>query len=316
MCINQPIRLDVVVGFSFFFQAEDGIRDWSVTGVQTCALPISGDPILPISRGPERMTVAEVNALLYSSHHPREQLERALRIPALSPGWRWSLEALLRAETAHPGASGNAGLVPEVSARTAAPGFRPLRVARMDRECIAATALTLEPTDGRPLTRPLPGQFVVLRLRPTPDGPALFRSYSLSGPLSEERYRVSVKLEPNGAGGTFLASHVHPGDVLDVSEPRGAFVLQAGAGPVVLLSAGIGATPVLAMLHAPSTSSSPREIWWLHGARNRSSQSFAAEVRQLVGGLGHGRSRVWFSQPGPEDRQGQDYDARGRLDIA
>jgi ferredoxin-NADP reductase len=84
----------------------------------------------------------------------------------------------------------------------------------------------------------------------------------------------------------------------------------------VLLSAGIGATPVLAMLHALSTTSSVREIWWLHGARNRSSQSFAAEVRQLVGGLGHARSRVWFSQPGPEDRQGQDYDARGRLDIA
>jgi ferredoxin-NADP reductase len=261
------------------------------------------------------MTVAEVNALLYSSRHPREQLERALRIPALSPGWRWSFEALLRSEVAHPGAAGNAGLVPEVAAHTAAPGFRPLRVARIDRECVDVISLTLEPTDGRRLTLPLPGQFVVLRLRPSPGGPALFRSYSLSGPLSEERYRVSVKLEPNGAGGTFLASHIQPGDVLDVSEPRGAFVLQAGGGPVVLLSAGIGATPVLAMLHALSASGSPREIWWLHGARNRSSQSFAAEVRQLVAGLGHVRSRVWYSQPGPEDRQGQDYDARGHLDI-
>jgi|KBSMisStandDraft_5_1062788.scaffolds.fasta_scaffold00276_34 MOSC domain-containing protein YiiM/ferredoxin-NADP reductase len=275
----------------------------------------AGDEIVPVARGLERMTVAEVNALLYSSHHPREQLERALRIPALSPGWRWSFEALLRAEATHPGAAGNAGLVPEVAAHTAAPGFRPLRVARIDRECVDVISLTLEPPDGRRLTPPLPGQFVVLRLRPSPDGPFLFRSYSLSGPLSEERYRVSVKLEPNGAGGTFLASHIRPGDVLDVSEPRGGFVLQAGGGPVVLLSAGIGATPVLAMLHALSASASPREIWWLHGARNRSSQSFAAEVRQLVGGLGHGRSRVWYSQPGPEDRQGQDYDARGHLDI-
>jgi MOSC domain-containing protein YiiM/ferredoxin-NADP reductase len=271
----------------------------------------AGDEIVPVARGPERMTVAEVNALLYSSHHPREQLERVLRIPALSPGWRWSFEALLHAG----GAPGNAGLIPEAAARTAAPGFRPLRVARIDRECVDVISITLEPTDGRPLTAALPGQFVVLRLRPTSGGPALFRSYSLSGPLSPDRYRVSIKLEPNGAGGTFLSSHVHQGDLVDVSEPRGAFVLQAGDGPVVLLSAGIGATPVLAMLHALAASASPREIWWLHGARDRRSQSFGAEVRQLLAALGHGRSRVWYSKPGPEDRAGQDYDARGRLGL-
>jgi MOSC domain-containing protein YiiM/ferredoxin-NADP reductase len=275
----------------------------------------AGDAIVPVARGPERMTVTEVNALLYSSRHPRDQLERVLRIPALSPGWRWSFEALLRGQEDHPGATGNAGLVPDVAARTAAPGFRPLRVSRLDRECVDVISLSLEPADGRRLTTPLPGQFVVLRLRPGPEGPSLFRSYSLSGPLSDEWYRVSVKLEPNGAGGAFLGSHVHPGDVIDVSEPRGSFVLQPGGGPVVLLSAGIGATPVLAMLHSLAAGASPREIWWLHGARNRGSQSFAAEVRQLVGRLGHGRSHVWYSQPGPDDRQGQDYDTRGHLGI-
>ena len=109
----------------------------------------AGDPILLIAKGPERMTVAEVNALLYSSHHPRDQLERALRIPALSPGWRWSFEALIRSQDAHPGATGNAGLVPEVAAQTAAPGFRSLRVSRNDRECADVISLTLQPTDGR-----------------------------------------------------------------------------------------------------------------------------------------------------------------------
>src|SRR5207244_11439240 len=101
----------------------------------------AGDPILLITRGPERMTVAEVNALLYSSHHPRDQLERALRIPALSPGWRWSFAALVRGQDADPGATGNAGLVPAAAARTAAPGFRPLRVARIDRECADVISL-------------------------------------------------------------------------------------------------------------------------------------------------------------------------------
>jgi MOSC domain-containing protein YiiM/ferredoxin-NADP reductase len=275
----------------------------------------AGDLILPIARGPERMTVAEVNALLYSSHHPRDQLERALRIPALSPGWRWSFEELVRSQDAHPGATGNAGLVPAAAARTATPGFQPVRVSRIDRECVDVISLSLEPMDGRRLTTPLAGQFVVLRLRPKPDGPLLFRSYSLSGPLSDEHYRVSVKVEPNGAAGSYLNSSVRAGDVLDVSEPRGSFTLQSGDGPVVLLSAGIGATPVLAMLHALAASASPREVWWLHGARNGKSHSFATEVRQLLGTLARGRSRIWYSQPDADDRVGQDYDARGRVGL-
>ena len=275
----------------------------------------AGDPILPIARGPERMTIAEVNALLYSSHHPRDQLERALRVAALSPGWRWSFEALVRSQEAHPGATGNAGLVPAATARTATPGFRPLRVARIDREYVDVISLSLEPMDGGRLTTPLAGQFVVLRLRPRPDGPLLFRSYSLSGPLSDEHYRVSVKVEPNGAAGSYLNGSVRAGDVLDVSEPRGTFTLRSGDGPMLLLSAGIGATPVLAMLHALAASSSPREVWWLHGARNGKSHSFATEVRQLLGTLARGRSHIWYSRPDADDRVGQDYDARGRVGM-
>jgi MOSC domain-containing protein YiiM len=228
----------------------------------------AGDPILPIARGPERMTVAEVNALLYSSHHPRERLERALRIPALSPGWRWSFEELIRSQDAHPGATGNAGLLPVAAARAAKSGFRPLRVSRIDRECLDVISLSMEPMDGGPLTTALAGQFVVLRLRPKAEGPLLFRSYSLSGPLSGDHYRISVKVEPNGVGGSYLNCSVRTGDVLDVSEPRGAFTLQPGDGALVLLSAGIGVTPVLAMLHALAENTSPREVWWLHSARN------------------------------------------------
>ena len=273
----------------------------------------AGDPILPIAPGPERMTVAEVNALLYLSHHPCEQLERALRIPALSPGWRWSFEELLRSQKAHPRATGNAGLMPAAAGQTAAPGFRTLRISRIDRECVDVISLSLQPADERPLTRPLPGQFVVLRLRPGLNAPPLFRSYSLSGPLSDAQYRVSVKVEPNGAAGTYLSSKVGPGDVLDVSEPRGSFVLQPGEGPVVLVSAGIGATPVLAMLHALAAAASPRQVWWFHGARNRRSHSFAEESRGLLELLRRGRGHVRYSRPGVEDRQGLDYDAAGHL---
>ena len=275
----------------------------------------AGDPVLRTTRGPERMTVTEVNALLYSSHHPRDRLEQVLRIPALSPGWRWSFEALLRSHDADPRATGNAGLVPTAAAQTAAPGFRTLRVSRIDRECVDVISLFLQPTDGKPLTIPLAGQFVVLRLRPRSESPPLFRSYSLSGPLSDEQYRVSIKVEPNGAAGSYLKDNVQPGDVVDVSEPRGSFILQPGEGPVVLLSAGIGATPVLAMLHALAVSSTPREVWWLHGARDGKSHSFGTEVSELLRTLHRVRSHVWYSQPRADDRQGRDYDASGRMGM-
>src|SRR6185369_6421083 len=98
---------------------------------------------------------------------------------------------------------------------------------------------------------------------------------------STERYRISVKLEPNGAAGTFLQEHVRVGDALDVSSPRGSFILQSGDRPVVLISAGIGATPVLAMLHALAAARSPRQVLWLHAARDGQHHPFAAEVRGL-----------------------------------
>ena len=167
----------------------------------------------------------------------------------------------------------------------------------------------------------LPGQYVVLRLQPAAaaagGGRPLFRSYSLSGPLSTERYRISVKIEPNGVGGTYLHEHVHVGDVLDVSAPRGSFILPpSGDRPVALLSAGIGATPVLAMLHALATAGSTRPVWWLHGARDGAHHPFAAEVRRLMQALPKGRSYVCYSAPASGDTMPADFDATGHLSRA
>ncbi|WP_456656576.1 2Fe-2S iron-sulfur cluster-binding protein [Bradyrhizobium sp. JR3.5] len=164
---------------------------------------------------------------------------------------------------------------------------------------------------GEPLPPALPGQYVVLRLRRAAAGPPLFRSYSLSGPLSTERYRISVKIEPNGVAGSWLREHVRPGDVLDVSSPRGSFILESGEGPVVLLSAGIGATPVLAMLHALAAVRSARPVLWLYAARDGQHHPFAAEVRSLIPALAHGRHFVCYSRPASRDRMGEDFDAAG-----
>ena len=241
------------------------------------------------------MTVAEINALLYSADHARARLERSLRIEALSPGWRASFEALLHSQTTGAG-SGNAGLAPPAAAHPAAPGFRPLAVTAIEHESEDVLSLTMQGADGQPLTTALPGQYVVLRLRRTAGGPPLFRSYSLSGPPSTERYRISVKVEPNGVAGTYLRDHVRVGDALDVSAPRGSFILQSGEQPVVLLSAGIGATPVLAMLHALAAARSTRQVLWLHGGA-RSAASSLRRRSPPPDARAHARPQLRLLQP-------------------
>jgi ferredoxin-NADP reductase/MOSC domain-containing protein YiiM/ferredoxin len=274
----------------------------------------AGDEIAMVGEAEERMTVAEINALLYSPNHPRDQLERALRIGPLSPGWRRSFEALLKSQT-HGVTTGNAGLAPTAASHPVAPGFRPLIVTAIDRESEDVISLTMQNSDGRPLVAALPGQYVVFRLQPGADGQSLFRSYSLSGPVSTERYRISVKIEPNGAAGTYLQKHVSVGDALDVSSPRGNFILQSGDRPLVLLSAGIGSTPVLAMLHALADAGSTAQVLWLHAARDGQHHPFSAEVRRLMLALKNGRSYVCYSRPGSHDKIGEDFDAAGHLSL-
>ncbi|HEU0275191.1 MAG TPA: MOSC and FAD-binding oxidoreductase domain-containing protein [Candidatus Udaeobacter sp.] len=270
----------------------------------------AGDEIVKAGEAKERMTVAEINALLYSPNHPRDQLERALRIEALSPGWRSSFEALLQNQTA--GESGNAGLMMPQAAHPAAPGFRSLAVIAIDHESADVISLTMQSADGQPLPTALPGQYVVLRLQKS-GGTPLFRCYSLSEAPSADRYRISVKIEPNGAAGPYLRDNVRVGDVLDVTSPRGSFILQSGERPVVLLSAGIGATPVLSMLHVLAAAHSTRQVLWLHAARDGEHHPFVAEVRRLMAALPHGRSFVCYSRPGLRDEAGKDFDATGHL---
>ena len=270
----------------------------------------AGDDIVKVGEAAERMTVAEVNALLYSPHHPRDRLEHAVRIDALSPGWRGSFEALLQNSAATN--AGNPGLVPAAAAHPAAAGFRPATIAAIDWEDEEVLSLMLRAPDGQRLPASLPGQYVVVRLRPTASGTPIFRSYSLSGPVSTERYRISVKIEPNGVAGTLLHA-LRVGNVLDISSPRGTFTLRAEDRPVVLLSAGIGVTPALAMLYALAESRTTRQVLWLYQARDRRHHPFAAEVRRLVSALARGRSYVCYSRPGLHDTIAEDFDATGYL---
>jgi ferredoxin-NADP reductase/MOSC domain-containing protein YiiM/ferredoxin len=275
-----------------------------------------GDEIIKVADGPEHMTIAEIDAMLYLQAHTREQLARALRIPALSEGWQGSLKALLQQETTGAAAvAGNPGLAPSSGPPPAWPGFRPLRVSKINRESGSVISLALVAGDDRPLVAALPGQFVVLRMQPKPDAPPLLRNYSLSDLPTTDHYRVSIKQEVNGVASTYLHNQVRAGDLLDVAAPRGNFTLKPGANPVVLLSAGVGATPVLTMLHALAHEASPREVWWLFGARNREDHPFAEESRNLVQSLARGKSYIRYSRPGPQDRLGIDFDEPGHIAV-
>jgi ferredoxin-NADP reductase/MOSC domain-containing protein YiiM len=275
----------------------------------------AGDEIVKVGEARERMTVAEINALLYSPNHSRDQLERALHIAALSAGWRESFEALLTQERSGGAVTGNAGLTASAGPPPAWRGFRPLRVSRKVRESSNVISLLLEPTDKQPLVPALPGQFIILRLKRAANAPFLMRSYSLSGEPSAERYRVSIKREIHGAASIYIDDRLQVGDIVDASAARGSFTLRPGDTPVVLLSAGIGATPMLAMLHALTAEASTREIWWLYGARSGREHPFAEETRGLLKTLPRSHSHIRYSAPDSADQLGADFDAPGRLNM-
>jgi ferredoxin-NADP reductase/MOSC domain-containing protein YiiM/ferredoxin len=271
----------------------------------------AGDEIVKVADGPERMTIAEIDGLLYLPGHPRDRVERALRIPMLSAGWRASLQALNNANTV----DGNAGLAETHPA--AWTGFMPVRVISSKDESVDVRSFVLQADGWTPTVSATPGQFVVLKFPSHGDSDTLLRSYSISAPQREGTFRVSIK-RTGGSGSSYWHDHVHIGDHMDMSAPRGMFVLQLEGAPIVFLSAGIGATPVLAMLHslADGDVMSAQEIWWCYGARSSAEHPFAAEVRQLLNKLQHGHSLIAYSKPQDNDRQGADFDLRGHLDIS
>ena len=186
----------------------------------------------------------------------------------------------------------------------------------MTRESSIITSFTLTPASGQIAGTAAPGQYLTFRLRPLgADQPPVIRSYSLSS-ITDEGYRISVKREPEGVGSRFMHEHVHEGDLIDAAAPRGSFVLRATERPVVLISAGVGATPVIAMLRALAEEPSIREVWWVHGAHSGQEHAFGREVDELLGSLPHAHRIVAYSRPGPGERPGDAFDLEGRIDAA
>jgi len=241
----------------------------------------AGDRIVKTRTGPGALSVADTDTLLYLPDRDVAKLRLATTIPALSPGWQGSFRELLDS------AAGPAG--------PAWAGFRPLRVTEVVAESATVTSICLAAPDGSPLPAAPAGQYLTLRITGAGQ-PAPVRSYSLSSAPGASTYRISVKREPNGAASSYLDREVRPGAMLQAAAPRGDFVLDDGGGPVLLLSAGIGVTPVLSMLYALAAARSTREVWWVHSARGPREHPLAAEAHALLAGLPDAHEYVRYSQ--------------------
>jgi ferredoxin-NADP reductase/MOSC domain-containing protein YiiM/ferredoxin len=247
----------------------------------------AGDEIVRTRVGPHALSVADIDALLYLPGRDIEQLRAAVDIPALSPGWHQSFRELMDGTR-----NGTEVRPPDVGVEPGWPGFRPLRIDRVARETATVTSLYLTAADGAPLPRAAAGQYLTLRLAGSAD-PPFVRSYSISSGPGAAGYRISVKRD--GPASRFVHDCLLAGALVDAAAPRGEFVLRDASNPLVLLSAGIGVTPVLAMLHALASAQSEREVWWVHSARDASEHAFATEAHELLEALRHGHEHVFHT---------------------
>ncbi|MER6980414.1 MOSC and FAD-binding oxidoreductase domain-containing protein [Streptomyces carpinensis] len=271
----------------------------------------AGDEITLTRRGPEELSVADTDALLYLPDRDPAKLRKALNIPALSPGWQQSFRELAAAQQPRqePGWPGEGAGTQQPREVPGWPGFKPMRVARVVPETPGVTSIYLDTTDGTPLPEARPGQYLSIRLAVGDAAPAV-RSYSLSSAPTAGTYRISVKHEPHGKVSGYIHARLRPGDLVDVACARGTFVLEEGTRAIVLVSAGIGATPVLAMLHRLAAARDPRPLWWIHTAHDRAHHAFAAETHALLARLPEAHEHIYYTSETPHPDE--PYITRGR----
>ncbi|MBS1665370.1 MAG: MOSC domain-containing protein [Bacteroidetes bacterium] len=246
-----------------------------------------GDEIVRISSGKGGMTIVEVDGLLYSNAHPVDRLREVLGIEALSAGWRGSFQALYDAAVSGM-VSGNAGLAPGGMV-AAWQGWAVFTVVKIVSESIDVLAFELAPADGRRLPGFVAGQHIAVKI-PGTDGSSVIRMYSLCGPGGSGFYRIGVKAEANGVGSEYM-HRLRVGDSLEISAPRGVFRLVESRRPLVLMGAGIGITPLLAMLYSVDVE---RPVWWIYTTQDKEHYPFREEVLRVAGS----RNYTFFTRTG------------------
>ncbi|MGI9521861.1 MAG: FAD-binding oxidoreductase [Hyphomicrobiaceae bacterium] len=197
-----------------------------------------------------------------------------------------------------------------------AEAVRSLRLISKIRESEDVTSFTFEARDGGPLSSFDPGQHLPIELDIPGAKEAVRRTYSLSNAPNQNQYRISVKREPQGLASNHLHDHIETGAVIESRRPAGDFVMTCNKCPLVLVSAGVGVTPMLSILQSIAKESDKRPVWFIHGARDSRHHPLAKEVRDLASTRQNINVHVTYSRPEPDDVIGVNYDSEGRVDGA
>ncbi len=270
----------------------------------------TGDVIERIKVDPIGMNILEVNKLMYFDKDNLDGLRKALDIKALSPGWKSTFNGRLA----------KAKISTSIQEK-----YRTFIVDRKVPESETITSFYLVPEDGKPLAPFLPGQFLPLRLDIPGQYKPVFRTYSLSDSPEADYYRLTIKREPApperpdvypGVSSTYFHDSVEIGSKLLAKSPRGKFTLDPNSEtPVVVLSAGVGLTPLISMLNAIVEAGSKRPTWFMHGSRNKRVHALGEHVRRVARENNNVRVHIRYSEPLSGDIVGRDYDDKGHVDI-
>ncbi|MGL3820709.1 NO-inducible flavohemoprotein [Sphingopyxis sp. R3-92] len=192
-------------------------------------------------------------------------------------------------------------------------GWRDFRITDVVRESSVIKSFTLTPADGGPVMGYRPGQYLTFWFE-IPGHPPVKRNYSISAAPNGETYRISVKREPQGLASGWLHDEAKPGSMLKVAAPAGEFFLpDRPQRPVVLLSGGVGLTPMVAMLEAIIESGSDVPVHYIHGTHDRETHAMRAHVRALAALSPAARITDFHQTPLAGEVEGQDYDRAGLI---
>ncbi len=213
------------------------------------------------------------------------------------------------------------------AAREVGNAYRNYRVTRVEPESEIITSFYLEPEGGEQIPCHKPGQFLPVEIRPLGEQAPIQRTYTISNAPNGSFYRLSIKKEqaprpdlPPGVSADFFHDHVTPGTIIRAMSPRGKFVLdESSTRPIVLISGGVGITPMISMLERLANESAgcgcSRKVWFVHGVLNGKVQAFDRYLRSLAAGWPCLNVHVRYSNPAGDDVEGEDYDSRGYVDI-
>ncbi|MBO9398572.1 pyridoxamine 5'-phosphate oxidase family protein [Shimia sp. R9_2] len=192
--------------------------------------------------------------------------------------------------------------------------LRQFTVSKRVKESEETTSFYLSPVDGEGVTPYAAGQHLPIEINvPGHTGPVK-RSYSLSGdPSDKSAYRLTIKRESHGLASRHLHDGLEEGAMLRASQPAGDFVIPQDSAPLVLVSAGVGLTPMVSMLHTLAQDKAARPVWFVHGAKDSAHHALRSETDALVEAHDHLHQRLFYSRPSAADQAAGRFDHHGRI---